>query len=91
MKTVLVVEDDENDLHMMKMACQRTGIPHLFQGVQDGEAAVDYLSGAGAFANRAVHPVPHLVFSGHRPPHAGRHRCWNGYVPSPSSKTCRSS
>ena len=62
MKTVLVVEDDENDLHMMKMACQRTGIPHLFQGVQDGEAAVDYLSGAGAFANRSVHPVPHLVF-----------------------------
>ena len=62
MKTVLVVEDDDNDLLLMKMACQRTGIPHALQSVGDGEAAINYLAGNGIYSNRSVYPVPDLVF-----------------------------
>jgi CheY-like chemotaxis protein len=62
MKTVLVVEDSEDDLFLMKMACKRTGIPHALKFVTDGDAAIHYFSGAGQFSDRAAHPLPDLVF-----------------------------
>lgn len=62
MKSVLVVEDNEDDVFFLKMACQRTGIPHTFLVVSGGEEAVDYLGGAGEFADRTRHPLPDLVF-----------------------------
>ncbi len=46
----------------MKMACQRAGIPHAFQLVTDGDAAIDYLSGNGIYTDRAIHPFPDLIF-----------------------------
>jgi CheY-like chemotaxis protein len=62
MNTVLLVEDSEDDIYVMKMACQRTGIPHQLQIVTDGAMAVDYLSGAGQYADRSTHPFPNVVF-----------------------------
>lgn len=62
MKTVLLVEDNEDDIFFMKMACQRTGIPHAFHVVTDGEEALQYLAGTGVFADRSTHPLPDLVF-----------------------------
>ncbi len=62
MKTVLVVEDSEDDLFLMKMACKRTGIPHKLNFVTDGDAAIHYLSGAAPFNDRVVNPLPDLIF-----------------------------
>jgi CheY-like chemotaxis protein len=62
MKSVLLVEDNEDDAWMMKMACQRTGIPHSLHIVTDGNAAIDYLTGTGSYADRAAHPLPDLIF-----------------------------
>lgn len=62
MKTVLLAEDSEDDIFVMKMACKRTGIPHLLQIVTDGEMALDYLSGRGPYADRAAHPMPNVIF-----------------------------
>ena len=62
MKTVLLVEDNDDDLFFMKMACQRTGIPHALQCVTDGAQAVDYLAGNGVYADRNKYPMPDLVF-----------------------------
>ena len=62
MKTVLLVEDNEDDIFFMKMACQRTGIPHALQVVEDGDAAIAYLAGTGIYADRAKYPVPDLIF-----------------------------
>jgi CheY-like chemotaxis protein len=61
-KTVLLVEDNDNDVFMMKMACQRTGIPHAFRVVSDGDAAVEYLSGSGAYGDLAAYPPADVVF-----------------------------
>jgi len=61
-KTVLLVEDIEDDILIMKMACKRTGIPHLLQVVTDGAMALDYLSGNGVYADRTVYPMPDVVF-----------------------------
>ena len=62
MKTVLVVEDSEDDLFLMKMACKRTGIPHSLTFVTDGDAAIHYFSGTGPYTDRVAHPLPDLVF-----------------------------
>ena len=62
MKTVFVVEDSEDDLFMMKMACKRTGIPHELRFVSDGEAAINYLAGQKGFENRGLYPMPNLIF-----------------------------
>jgi CheY-like chemotaxis protein len=62
MKSVLLVEDNEDDVFFMKMACQRTGIPHNLQVVDNGDAAVDYLAGNGIYADRNTYPLPDLIF-----------------------------
>lgn len=62
MKTVLVVEDSEDDLFLMKMACKRTGIPHKLNSVTDGDAAIRYLSGGTPFNDRVANPLPDLIF-----------------------------
>ena len=62
MKTVLIVEDSEDDLFLIKMACKRAGIPHHFQSVTNGQAAIDYLAGTAPYADRNEHPFPSLVF-----------------------------
>lgn len=62
MKTVLLVEDNEDDIFIMKMACQRTGLPHSLRVVTDGDQAINYLSGQGIYADRAAYPMPDVVF-----------------------------
>jgi CheY-like chemotaxis protein len=62
MKTILLVEDNENDVYLTKMACMRSGIPIWFQVVNDGEAAINYLAGRNGFSDRTLYPMPDLVF-----------------------------
>jgi CheY-like chemotaxis protein len=62
MKTVLLVEDNQDDIFVMKMACHRTGIPHLLKVVTNGVMAVDYIGGKGDYGDRTVHPLPNVVF-----------------------------
>lgn len=60
--TVLLVEDDPNDAFFLQRACQASDIPHSLTVVNDGQAAVDYLSGTNGYADRKRHPLPDLVF-----------------------------
>jgi CheY-like chemotaxis protein len=73
MKTVLLVEDNEDDVFIMQMACQRTGIPHAMQRAPDGEAAMAYLSGTGPYADRVKYPLPDLIFLDIKMPKANGH------------------
>ena len=58
---ILDVEDEENDLLLLKLAFDDAGINVPVQGVTDGQMAVRYLSGADPFADRAKFPLPSLV------------------------------
>ena len=58
---VLYVEDDPNDAFLLKHAFAKAEIPTRLQIVTDGQDAVDYLAGVGAFADRSRHPMPRLV------------------------------
>jgi CheY-like chemotaxis protein len=62
MKTLLLAEDSQDDIFAMKMACRRTGIPHLLQIVTDGAMAMAYLAGKDGYVDRTIHPLPELIF-----------------------------
>ena len=59
--TVLYVEDEESDVLLMELAFRRAGLGQALQAVGNGQEAIDYLSGSGAYADRAQHPLPRVV------------------------------
>jgi CheY-like chemotaxis protein len=61
MKTVLLVEDTEDDVFFLKRALKEAQLHHPLQVVTDGQLAIDYLSGLGIYADREKYPVPFLV------------------------------
>lgn len=55
---VLLVEDDDFDVELVKAALARTpGQIHLIR-VKDGDNAIDYLSGAAPYEDRKKYPLP---------------------------------
>jgi CheY-like chemotaxis protein len=60
-QTILLVEDDANDVYFMKRAARETGILDSLHVAQDGQEAIDYLEGLGEYANRERFPLPYLV------------------------------
>ncbi len=61
-ETLLIVEDEENDVFFLKDALRKAGILNPIQVVDDGRRALDYLSGTGKFSDRKVYPLPAVVF-----------------------------
>jgi CheY-like chemotaxis protein len=57
---ILLAEDSEDDVYMLRRAFEQAGIELPLQVVSDGEQAVAYLTGQGKFANRAEYPLPDL-------------------------------
>jgi CheY-like chemotaxis protein len=60
--TILLVEDDPNDVFLMKRALKAAAITNPLKVATDGQEALDYLAGAGQFENRAEFPIPSLIF-----------------------------
>jgi CheY-like chemotaxis protein len=58
---VLYVEDEDNDVFLLKLAFRKAGATHPLQIATDGRQAVDYLLGSGPFAVRSEFPLPCLV------------------------------
>ena len=61
MKTILHVEDDPNDVFLLQHAMKKVGVLNPIHIVSDGQEAIDYLQGAGRFADREKFPWPCLV------------------------------
>jgi CheY-like chemotaxis protein len=59
--TILLAEDDENDIFLMGRAFARAAIPNPLQVVHNGQEAIDYLSGVGQFTQRSTFPLPGLM------------------------------
>jgi CheY-like chemotaxis protein len=59
--TVLLVEDDLNDIFLVKRAFRTARIPNPLQVVTDGEEAISYLRGEGKYADRESYPLPLLI------------------------------
>jgi CheY-like chemotaxis protein len=61
-RPILLVEDNEDDVFLMKRAMKTAGVINPLKVVEDGQEAIDYLSGAGKYTDRAKHPLPSVVF-----------------------------
>jgi CheY-like chemotaxis protein len=59
--TVLLVEDDLNDIFLVKRAFKKAQISNPLQIVTDGEKAIQYLQGKGPYADRNLYPLPKLI------------------------------
>src|SRR5688572_2355285 len=58
---ILVAEDAQSDVFLLRRAFHRAGVETPIQVVSDGEEAIAYLEGVGKFANRAEYPLPDLL------------------------------
>lgn len=58
---ILQVEDEENDVLLLRDAFQKAGLELPLLVAKDGGEAIDYLAGTGIYADRSKHPLPALV------------------------------
>jgi len=67
---VLLAEDDENDVLLLRRAFKKAAVPNPLVVVNDGEGAIKYLSGAGPYADRDRYPLPSLLITDLKMPKA---------------------
>jgi len=60
-QALLLVEDNDHDVFLMKRALSQAEIRNPLFVVSDGQQAVDYLAGNGDFNDREMYPFPALV------------------------------
>jgi CheY-like chemotaxis protein len=58
---ILLVDDDPNDIFLLKRALRQAHVRQPVRAVQDGEEAVHYLEGRGHFGDRRKHPLPCIL------------------------------
>ena len=61
MHTILLVEDDLNDVVLMQRAFRKAKLANPLQVVEDGQKAIAYLDGQDPYADRALYPLPVLI------------------------------
>jgi CheY-like chemotaxis protein len=66
--TVLLAEDDDNDLVLRRRALTNLGLAEHVTCVPNSEQARTYLKGDGKFADRKEYPLPDLLILDHRMP-----------------------
>ena len=72
-KLILVVEDNPDDELLMLDALQHGGVRTEIAVARDGQQAVDYMFGAGAYASRDSDKTPDLVLLDLKLPKIGGH------------------
>lgn len=60
-RTILLVEDDPDDLELTLRAFSKSGVANPIVVARDGVEALDYLFGRGAYAGRDVSDMPAVM------------------------------
>jgi CheY-like chemotaxis protein len=60
-QTILLVDDSENDIFLMRRAFKKAEFNTLLQEVHNGEKAIAYLKGEGAYSDRSKYPLPSVM------------------------------
>jgi CheY-like chemotaxis protein len=58
---ILIAEDSEDEILLMRAAFKKAGVTEPFYAVQNGEEAVAYLKGEGIYADRRSYPFPDVM------------------------------
>src|SRR4051794_28197658 len=61
-KPILIVEDYEDDAKLLQLLLVNCGISNPVRTTLSGEDAINYLRGVPPFSNRALYPLPGVVF-----------------------------
>src|ERR1051325_6120979 len=59
--TILLADDDSSHVMLLQRAFRKAEISLALQVVPDGDTAVSYLRGEGAYADRLKYPAPAMV------------------------------
>ena len=59
--TILLVDDSENDLLLMRSAFKKADFNCPLQEAHDGEQAIAYLNGDGEYSDRGKYPLPAVM------------------------------
>jgi len=60
---ILIAEDNESDALLLHRTFNLIGLANRVEILSDGVEAMDYLSGAGKYADRASFPFPAVLFT----------------------------
>jgi CheY-like chemotaxis protein len=60
-RTILVADDDEQEVRLIRRAFAKAGSMATIQFVTDGEEVLAHLKGEPPFANRKLFPFPDLL------------------------------
>lgn len=60
-RPILLVDDNEDDVFIMQTVFRKVGISNPVQVLKNGEEAIHYLSGEGAYADRERFPIPTVI------------------------------
>ena len=60
LSTIVCVEDNQDDQDLFRYAYRKVGIENPLLMLSDGEQAVHYVNGTGAYADRLSNPLPAL-------------------------------
>ena len=58
---MLVAEDEETDVFLLRRAFERAGVAVNPMFVRDGQETLDYLEGLGEFSDRSKFPLPAII------------------------------
>lgn len=58
---ILYAEDDDDDAFLLRRAFEQAGVTNRLVIVEDGKAAIEYISGNGVYADRSKYPLPCLT------------------------------
>ncbi len=60
-QTILLVDDSENDVLLMRMAMRKADFRNPVQIAPNGEVAISYLAGEGIYRDRVQYPLPSVM------------------------------
>ena len=60
--SILLVEDNDDDIFLMRRALVKANLTCAVQVVTDGQEAIDYLSGLEKYSDRSTYPLPEVIF-----------------------------
>jgi CheY-like chemotaxis protein len=72
-RALLLVEDNEDDVFLMRRALKGARVVNPLHVVEDGQEAVNYLAGTGKYADRESYPLPAVVFLDLKLPYLSGH------------------
>ncbi len=58
---ILLAEDQDDDVFFMHRALKKAAVTNPVFVAHDGQEAIDYLEGGGAYADRKAYPLPSLL------------------------------